>query len=427
MGEIGHYNYAGYELKDKYAWFQSGPGAAAAVQVSGSLKRIAARLDVSDGTIGAGFIERRLGTDWEGGAAQAASGAFDRAAVVLTSLTTSSLSGGGSAQRFGDSFGATKKAVAPPQTQNWLSNAVGDDLAGAVDGFWEAQSDGRATDVANRNADLAANEALQSHENTAREVLAGYRSAAAAAQPPAPTPAGTAQAKTVSAGAASVPGPRGAGPGATGRGSPASGSAVKAGGTSGGTSQGGTGKGGTANGDAAGGAGGTSSAGAGAGSHGGTAGSGSAGGGAGNAGWTAGMVPAPNGGYVSPGNAYRLTPETPWQPPSGRTPGYAGGYRGTPVDQPLSRAGSPSDQPPRIAGPDLLRGGPGAGSGASGGRGPGQGGMAPMGMGAAGAGGRERDHRNQFYIPEDEPFRVEFDFYVSPPVIGADPSGGNNA
>jgi hypothetical protein len=43
-----------------------------------------------------------------------------------------------------------------------------------------------------------------------------------------------------------------------------------------------------------------------------------------------------------------------------------------------------------------------------------------MGMGGAGAGGQGREHRNRFYIPEDEPFRVEFDFYVAPPVIGAD-------
>jgi hypothetical protein len=50
-------------------------------------------------------------------------------------------------------------------------------------------------------------------------------------------------------------------------------------------------------------------------------------------------------------------------------------------------------------------------------RGPaGLGGGMPMGLGGAGAG--ERTHRNQTFIPDDEPFVVEY-LDIAPPVIGA--------
>jgi hypothetical protein len=44
--------------------------------------------------------------------------------------------------------------------------------------------------------------------------------------------------------------------------------------------------------------------------------------------------------------------------------------------------------------------------------------MSPM-MGGGGArGGQDKDHRNNVFIPSDEPFRVEFDD-LPPSVIGA--------
>jgi hypothetical protein len=43
-----------------------------------------------------------------------------------------------------------------------------------------------------------------------------------------------------------------------------------------------------------------------------------------------------------------------------------------------------------------------------------------MGMGGGARGGEERNHRNQTFIPSDEPFRVEF-FDVTPPVLGVRP------
>jgi hypothetical protein len=428
MGGIGHYNYPQFTLEQKYAWFRSGPGSAAAIQVSDSLKRIAARLDVSDATIGAGFVERRLGTSWEGGAAQAASGAFDRAAVVLASLSTSSLSGGGTAQQYGDSFDVTKKAVAPPESANVLSRSLGDTAAGAIGGFWEAQTDARATEATNRNADLAANDALQRHEDTARQVLAGYQSAAAPAQPRAPAATGAAQgagAGEAGHGGATSAGASGGGPHG-GAAAAAGGGGAAAGGA------GGTGRPGTAGGTAAAGAGGIGGA------HGATAGPS----GTESAGWTPlhpeqvpsppgispgpNGAPGPNGGYVPVGGPYvpggsAYVPASTYGPAplppsqrSGSVGGYAGAYRNATADQPL---------PPRtgeIAPAARPAAGAAAGAGA---RGPGQGGMAPMGMGGAGAGGRDRDHRNRFYIPEDEPFRVEYDFYVAPPVIGAGAPG----
>jgi hypothetical protein len=44
------------------------------------------------------------------------------------------------------------------------------------------------------------------------------------------------------------------------------------------------------------------------------------------------------------------------------------------------------------------------------------GGMGGMGGGMGGH-GQEREHRNSVFIPDDEPFRVEFDD-VTPSVIG---------
>lgn len=190
MGEIGSYNYPGFPLEQKYAWFQSGPGAAAAIQAGESLKRIAASLDVSDGTIGAGLIERQLGSSWEGGAARAASGAFDRAAVVLASLSTSSGAGGGSAQQFGDSFSATKNAIPPPPAPTGVNSDVGrnvDDFADMVHDNTGAdlaalgvQSDFRARQIANRLAEMVADDALYRHEGATRQVLTAYQAAAPA-------------------------------------------------------------------------------------------------------------------------------------------------------------------------------------------------------------------------------------------------------
>jgi hypothetical protein len=42
-------------------------------------------------------------------------------------------------------------------------------------------------------------------------------------------------------------------------------------------------------------------------------------------------------------------------------------------------------------------------------------------VGGAGAGAPgDRQHRNQHYLPDDEPFVVEFDG-LAPPVLGGDP------
>jgi hypothetical protein len=74
--------------------------------------------------------------------------------------------------------------------------------------------------------------------------------------------------------------------------------------------------------------------------------------------------------------------------PSGEPAGrFAGGG--------LSEGGGP---PPRAGGPAGMAGG----------------GMGGMG---GGPGGPDREHRNTVFIPDDEPFRVEFDD-VTPSVIG---------
>lgn len=459
MGEIQYYNYPSFPLAQKYGWFRAGPGAEGAMQAGDSLTRIAARLDISDATIGAGLIERRLGSSWEGGAAQAASGAFDHAAAVLASLSSSSSSGGGTAQRFGDSFNATKNSVPAPRTRNWLSNAIGDTaavavagtVAGPAGGFWAAQTDGRATDVANRQADLAANEALKRHEDTTREVLAGYQSAATGASTTATVQGGTQpSARTAGASAASEDPAGGSGggtasgsgggtapgtgggtvPGTGGGTAPGAGQPKPAGGAEAGHAgaAGGPGHAGMAGGGrSAGAAGGTTSAGAGpgattaagAGSHGGTAtGTGGAGwalsqprngpgsGGIGSSGigsagiGSAGMTPR-SGGDVAAGHVYLPDAVPTDQPLPPRTDERAPAAR-------ISSGAGPGG--PTVAGANARGAGPG---------------MAPMGVGGVGAGGGEREHRNQFYIPEDEPFRVEYDFYVAPPVLGTGEAQGD--
>jgi hypothetical protein len=458
MAGIGHYNYAGFPLVEKHGWFQSGPGAVAAMQVGDSLKRIAARMDVSDATIGAGFIERKLGTSWEGNAAKAASGAFDRAAAVLASLSTSSLSGGGTAQQFGDSFNVTKNAIPTPPPPVGVNSTVG----AGVDSFVDTvrsdtgqdlsvigiQSDYRARLVANQNAEHAANDALQRHENTTRDVLDGYQAAAA------PTTAAAAQPAAHTSGAAPTA------TGGTGFGTQTGGSAAGTWGsgvTGGGAVTDGASVGGTATGAAGhpgptstGHPGGTSSGttAAGAGSHSGPAtaaasagstpspqvGSGSTPGSSGGFGANGSYGPSSGygpyggygsgggtaGGYLPAGGAYQPGSSS-WTPSSGGRysgGGTGGGYRDVAGEQHFAprTGGEPGSA---VRGGSGSAGSVGSSSAAAGGRGTSPGGMAPMGMGGVGAGGGDRQHRNQYYIPEDEPFRIDYDFYVAPPVLGA--------
>ena len=50
------------------------------------------------------------------------------------------------------------------------------------------------------------------------------------------------------------------------------------------------------------------------------------------------------------------------------------------------------------------------------------GGVGGMPMGGAGARGQDKDHRNNVFIPDDEPFRVEFDD-LTDPVLGTHADG----
>jgi hypothetical protein len=460
MEEIPCFYYDSIPLEQKYQWMRSGPGGAASIGFGDGLAQLAADFNASDANIGRNLLQRRLGTEWRGQAATAATEALNRAAAAIAANAVPSTTGRDSSHQYGDSFNATKNAIQPVpdagQNSWWgrQADAAGASLNDTFGSTFGVQSDYSKRLAAYRAADQAANDALVRHETTTRTVLTAYQNAI------------TGQVAAV--GPKAVPGatPHGAagGPGAVGSGAARAGSKA---------------------GDAGAGTGGRGAAG---GQHGADPGAGAAasapptlpstaapsttapataapptpapttapagfaplnppGGGS--------LMPGPSGGFVptGPGSGAGSPPPSsipPPLPPLGGGYGGPGGYGGAGADRhdgpggarpsgtgyggagyggaggehggagsgggrPLSPRGGglPSGEPVgRFAG-----GGPAEGAGRAGG----PAGMAGGGMGGMGGGmgghGQEREHRNSVFIPDDEPFRVEFDD-VTPSVIG---------
>jgi hypothetical protein len=462
MEEIPCFYYDSIPLEQKYQWMRSGPGGAASIGFGDGLAQLAADFNASDANIGRNLLQRRLGTEWQGQAATAATEALNRASAAIAANAVPSTTGRDSSHQYGDSFNATKNAIQPVpdagQNSWWgrQADAAGTSLNDTFGSTFGVQSDYSKRLAAYRAADQAANDALVRHETTTRTVLTAYQNA-------------------ITGQAAADVGPK-AVPGATPRGGAGGHGAGGLSAARAGSKAGGAGTGGSAVGAAAGGA-----------QHGvdpvagaaasapptlpsttapsTTAPSSSApttsapltpapttapagfaplnppGGGS--------LMPGPSGGFVptGPGSGAGSPPRSsipPPLPPLGGYSGYSGdsGHGGAGADRhdgsggarqgsagyggagysgaggehgggrPLSPRGGgmPSTEPAaRFAGS-----GPAEGAGRAGG----PAGMAGGGMGGGmGGHGQEREHRNSVFIPDDEPFRVEFDD-VTPSVIG---------
>ncbi len=419
MVEIPRLNYEAVPLETKFGWMRGGDRAARCFTAGDGLRRIASRLADSDLIVGDN-LTRRLGLGWQGSAAGAAGESLGRTAASLAATGSSAGSGGGAMRGYGDSFVAASNAIPEPVVigQNSFWGEQADDIGRAarhhVGTDFGIQSDFTRRLAEYRAADQAATEALRRHEDATRQSLALY---AATVVDPAGGSSGAGGGGQVET-AGNSPGPGGpgggSGPGAVAAGAPGGGAA--------GAGAGGSGGGGI-----------TSAAGAA-----GSAGSAAAGAGPGDV-WTpigteaasapAGLVPGPNGGYVPAANtpAQHIQTSLPVAPSPGTgtrggyAGGYAGGYRGAGGQEPLAaRGGSAAGTAP--AGGTGGGGAPGAGRAGAG--------MPPMGMGGMSPGGQGRDHRNEHFMPSDEPFRVEHlpdgdGFAVSPGVLGVpDPVDG---
>ena len=486
MDAIPRFNYAGTPLEIKYQWMQTGPGGQAAIGMGDALAQFAADLGQTDTNIGqhlnrlGGVWQGRAAQAATGAVTRAAASVTARAQPGSTGHQSSQRYG----DSFITTKNAIPKP--PPVTADYgMGSALADGAGWVLNrGFgsnFGVQSDFSEQLAAYRAADQAANHALTTHEAATRAAVTAYDTAItgqAAADvrahagpgPGTPGPGGADGATGAGhrAGSGSGAGAGGAGAMRGGGGSGAGG--VGAGGAgSGSAGAGSAGSGGAGSGKAASdgpGSGGAGSGGAGSGGvgSGGRAGSGGSptappntappntapaewtplaprDGGVGigrtapgDGGVGAGRtVPGPSGGLVPTGPDYPpLAPSTPSMPAlpplGGGLPGagpHATGHGGTVGGHPLAERGGPG----QTSGGS--RGG-GAGSGSFGGSGPfgggatgeragGPGGM-PLGMGGAGARGQDRDHRNNVFIPDDEPFRVEFDD-VTDSVLGTDAGG----
>jgi hypothetical protein len=414
--DIGDYRWEGFPLEAKVAWMQTGQGSAAVQPGVDALRGMSARYAESHKTVKSELA--KLGISWQGQSADAAAGAVTQIADWVAGAGRTVSGGGGSMGTYASSFDAMKPKIQPvPVTARPVAGPPGlGDGIGALAGF---QTDfSRQVEMA-AAADAQANAALSAHQRVTRAALASF--------PPVDPPPAVAAGAVFSASANGVGGnAMGAG---AGGGAPTS----RAGGSPGGSAS----AGGAPPAPAGTGAGSAPTGGPGAGvgarwDHGAATAAAGAGAPTTDAAWTpltprasdagsGGLVTGPNGGLV---------PSPPVRPPllqapihpdvTGRGrfggPGGPGGFgsRGGlgegfgPPPAPRTGAGQMS---PRVGGDfGVPQSAPGRGTGPAGG-------AAPMGMGGAGRGGQERTHRNQTFIPSDDPFRVEF-FDVTRPVLG---------
>jgi hypothetical protein len=433
MIEIGSHDYIFASLEEKVAWMQAGQGTDQTFQAGDGLKEIAVLMRQSDDNLGH-LMRRTVGQAWQGRAASVAGDSLGRAAAAMTATAGSADHGGGSTHGYGDSFNQVKNAIGttPPE-------AIGKESFLDWLGF---TSDYRHRLTRYRAANKLATDALERHEANARQTLAGFQEAMQTAA----TPPGAGDQSSVPPGTGGVRQDQGRHPGqaagtgqATGLAQAGLGSGQRGG--IGGESTRSTGTGSAGTQSAA-----TNSAG--------TDPSGTRSAGTGSVGVPpggsaqVGRPPSPSGsaqvGTAGSSGVSGLPMPTypgPRDRPSGDRPAGSGvggpsgarppgGWPGRQT-QPLPGTGWPGEQQPPLA-PRSGTGTPSeaarwsGGSGAAGRPGASGGTPPPMGMGmGGGAGGGERQHRNQNYVPSDEPFQIDPDDLVdehgdavAPPVIG---------
>jgi hypothetical protein len=452
MDEMPCFNWPAFPLATKYAWMQQGRGAAGSVNFGTRLAHLATEFSQTDARMRQALSP--VGGNWDGRAASAATAAATAAASVVSANAAPATTGQSSSHQYGDSFTTTRNAIPNPAEVGrggfWGDVAGGLRAAGGgVGAVLGAGVDYVHQLVAEKQADDTANQALTQHDSTSRTTLAAYSGAITGHVSAPPNTRGSGD--QVSPGHGPVGGPGGAGSGGAGSGgaSGVPGPTAGAGASGGGAGAAGSGSGSAAGGGPGSGAGGAAGPGGGTGSGG--SGSGAGGTSAGGlptgpavttpSGWTPlnpvnptanPLVPGPNGGLVPPTPGYQPPASTPSFPTPALPPlgtgggphagigahagaGYAGGYGG--AGHPLAERGGPAT--PAGTGRPGTGGGTPGGAATAGERAGGAGGMPMGGMGGAGRSGQDKDHRNNIFIPDDEPFRVEFDD-LSDAVIGPD-------
>jgi len=452
-GDIPEVNWATYSLASKYQMMHAGPGSAAVAPAARTLGVLAPAFGESSDVIQAAL--RGTGVEWQGQAATAFAAKMTQAAEWAQHSGQTSKAGGDQVQSYATSYDTTRNKIPSPVElgENSFLGKVADGAGHALDDSFGStfgvQSDYAKRVAANQAADATANRALTEHVTLTRQAVASFPDT----QPVPPLGnAGATATLTGTAHGGVGPGAGGGGVGAGGgAGAPAGGGAGAGGaGSPGGSAGGGVGGvGGAAEPTPTHGAGWTPvspppgiGAGAGAGVPPGTADGG-------GAGW--GGVPgsgSPGGGWDGSGSRGGFGAGSGGAGPGGGGSGGSGlggsGLGGSGVGglggSGVGGLGGGSGLAPRV-GPGfggaghggVGSGGPGsggsgvpgrpplAGAGGFGGGGPGAGlgGMSPMGGGfGGGAGGEDHEHRNNVFVPSDEPFVVEEGDDVVPPVLG---------
>ena len=444
-GDIPEVNWATYSLASKYQMMHAGPGSAAVAPAARTLGVLAPAFSESSDVIQAAL--RGTGVEWQGQAATAFAAKMTQAAEWAQHSGRTSKAGGDQVQSYATSYDTTRNKIPSPVEvgENSFLGKVADGAGRALDDSFGStfgvQSDYAKRVAANQAADAVANQALTEHVTLTRQAVASFPDT----QPVPPPSTATA---TLHGTAHGGVGHGGAGPGAggggTGAGDPAGGGAGVGGGSAGGGGGSGGGAGrlpgptptrsagwtpvspppgigagggagalpGAADGGGAGwgGAAGPASTGGGWDGSGPRGGSGS-GPGSGGSGLGGSGLGGPGGGGLGGSGVGGLGGGSGLAPRGG--PGFGGsGGGGT------GGGGSVLAGRPPMAG---AGGFGGAGPGGAGGPGAGLGGMSPMGGGfggGAGVGDSDHEHRNNVFIPSDEPFVVDEGDDVVPPVLG---------
>lgn len=405
-------------LGELHRQVNAGPGTAAIEPSVASIGRFAPKLSGSADRINAAL--RGTGVSWQGRTAEAAAADLTGVARWASAGGDHAGAGGGQVQAYADSFAELRAKVARPEPVPSLSR---------WDSVWETfgvMSDHGLAVQQNHRAAVAALDALEVHQQNTDRAITGFPDIAGVP--------GSGSGDQVGAG--------GAHPGSAPTGRPDSSGTPSAGSLGAGsptTSTAGT-NAGTA---------GTSNTGAGSAPGGGEYATNRAGAGGATPGSSAALYPGgpitgprpgagggwPRGPRPGVGSGSRpgtragprpdtgggLRPGTGSGPPAGRQEPMRSGYRGGSAPPPTGPGGGPSGTgpAPRTGTPSAHlaaqpaadpHGGP-AGTRSPGGYGPMMGGV------PAGSGG-DRTHRNQHFIPSDEPFVVQFED-VAPPVLGA--------
>ena len=444
-GDIPEVNWASYSLASKYQMMRAGPGSAAVAPAARTLGVLAPAFSESSDVIQAAL--RGTGVEWQGQAATAFAAKMSQATEWAQHSGRTSKAGGDQVQSYATSYNTTRNKIPSPVEvgENSFLGKVADGAGRALDDSFGStfgvQSDYAKRVAANQAADAVANQALTEHVTLTRQAVASFPDTQPV--PPVSTATATLHGGTAHGGVGHGGAAPGVGGGGAGTGDPAGGGA--GGGRAGGAGgpRGGNGRlpeptpthsagwtpvgpppgigagggpgalPGAADGGGAGWAGQAGPASAG----GGWDGSGPRGGaglGCGGSGLSSGLggtgSGGPGGGGFGGSGVGGIGGGSGLAPRGG--PGF-GGY----VGGGIGGGGSGLAGRPPMAG---AGGFGGAGPGGTGGPGAGLGGMSPMGGfgGGAGVGDSDHEHRNNVFIPSDEPFVVDEGDDVVPPVLG---------